>query len=135
MDAAKEKIRQEILALEQSKVDVLRKNGEVAAQWFERHFADDIIYTSGNGAFYTKAETVDEFRTGNRKIHLVTRADYRVNVYGDRTAVLSYEGDDIMERYGKVGKKTLVRTTDVYVKQPNGVWQIVVHHVTPIQKS
>ena len=127
-----EETKKQILALEQEKVQALEKSGSFAAEWFERHFADDIDYVSGNGASFTKAQTVEEFRSGMRKLRLVHHDDFHVNVYG-KTAVLSYRGNDIMERNGKVGKRELVRTTDVYVKQDDGVWRIAVHHVTPIQ--
>ncbi len=125
-------VEQEILDLEKGKVEALRAGGEVAAKWFERHFAEDIAYTTGNGGFSTKAQTVDEFRSWARKLHFVEHDDYRVRAYGN-TAVLTYRGNDIMERNGKVGNKSLVRTTDVYVKQDDGVWRIVVHHVTPVR--
>jgi len=125
-------VEQEILDLEHGKVEALRASGEVAAKWFERHFADDIAYTTGTGGFSTKVQTVNEFRSGARKLHFVEHDDYRVRVYGN-TAVLTYRGNDIMERNGKVGNKSLVRTTDVYVKQDDGVWRIVVHHVTPVR--
>ena len=127
-----EETKKQILALEQEKVQALEKSGSFAAEWFERHFADDIDYVSGNGASFTKAQTVEEFRSGMRKLRLVHHDDFHVNVYG-KTAVLSYRGNDIMERNGKVGNRELVRTTDVYVQQDDGVWRIAVHHVTPIQ--
>lgn len=131
-DSAKE-VEKVILDLERSKVEALRAGGEVAAEWFRRYYVDDVVYTSGNGAFYTKSQTVDEFRTGFRKLHFVEHDDYRVRVYGN-TAVLTYRGNDIMERAGKIpSAKQLVRTTDVYVKQDDGVWRIAVHHVTPVQ--
>lgn len=128
------KIEKVILDLEQGKVEALRAGGEVAAEWFRRYYTDDVVYTSGNGAFYTKSQTVDEFATGFRKLHLVQHDDCRVRVYGN-TAVLTYRGNDIMERPpGNIpGKPQLVRTTDVYVKEADGVWRIAVHHVTPVQ--
>ena len=123
-----------ILDLEQGKVEALRAGGEIAAEWFRRYYTDDVVYTSGNGAFYTKSQTVEEFATGFRKLHLVQHDDYRVRVYGN-AAVLTYRGNDIMERPpGRVpSKPQLVRTTDVYVKEADGVWRIAVHHVTPVQ--
>ena len=129
-----EEIEKVILDLEKGKVEALQAGGEVAAEWFRRYYTDDVVYTSGNGSFYTKSQTVDEFATGFRKLHLVQHDDYRVRVYGN-TAVLTYRGNDIMERPpGKIpGKPQLVRTTDVYVKQDDGVWRIAVHHVTPVQ--
>lgn len=125
-----EQIKNEILKLERSKVEAMKAGGEVAAQWFERYYTDDIDYVGGNGHIFTKADTVNEFRSGARKLRLIIHDDYRVRVYGN-TAVLTYRGNDIMDRNGKPGTQELVRTTDVYVKQADGVWRIAVHHVTP----
>ena len=125
-----EQVKEEIFKMERSKVEALKAGGEVAAKWFEDYYTDDIDYISGNGHVYTKADTVNEFRSGVRKLRLVQHDQYKVRVYGNM-AVLTYRGNDIMDRNGKPGKQELVRTTDVYVKQPDGVWRIAVHHVTP----
>ena len=125
-----EQIKEEILKMEKSKVEALKAGGEVAAKWFEDYYTDDIDYVGGTGRVYTKTDTVNEFRSGERKLRLVVHDDYKVRVYGN-TAVLTYRGNDIMDRNGKPGKQELVRTTDVYVKQAGGVWRIAVHHVTP----
>lgn len=127
-------IQNEILKLEQSKVRALLQGGTVAANWFRRYFADNIDYTSGSGRFFTKAQTVDEFQNGDRKLVSVHHDDYRVNVYNDDTAVLTYRGNDVMLRKGKT-LRGVNRTTDVYVKFPDGVWRIVVHHVTACSKA
>ena len=129
-----EQVKDEILRMERSKVEALKAGGEVAARWFERYYTDDIDYVSGNGHIFTKADTVNEFRSGARKLRLVIHDDYRVRVYGN-TAVLTYRGNDIMDRNGKPGTQELVRTTDVYVKQADGVWRIAVHHVTPARSQ
>ena len=124
-------IEKEIIALEHEKVEAMRQGGAVASDWFVRHYAEDIDYISGNGASFTKAQTVDEFRSGERKLRRLNHDQVRVRVYGSNTAVLTYRGDDIMDRKGKI-TGGVVRTTDVYVKQEDGVWRIAVHHVTPV---
>ena len=126
-----DQVKDEILKMERSKVEALKAGGEVARKWFQDYYTDDIDYISGNGHVFTKADTVNEFRTGVRNLRLVIHDDYRVRVYGN-TAILTYRGNDIMDRNGKPGRQELVRTTDVYVKQPDGVWRIAVHHVTPV---
>ena len=128
-----EQVKAEILTMEKSKVEALKAGGEVAAKWFQDYYTDDIDYVGGNGHIYTKADTINEFRSGERKLRLVIHDEYKVRVYG-KTAILTYRGNDIMDRNGKPGKQELVRTTDVYVKQPDGVWRIAVHHVTPAKE-
>jgi ketosteroid isomerase-like protein len=130
-DTAKE-VETVILDLELSKVEALRVGGEIAAKWFERYFTDDVVYISGNGTLYTKAQTVDEFRSGFRKVHLVKHDDYHVYVYGG-TAVLTYRGSSMGHNNKIPSNPQIVRSTDVYVKQGDGVWRIVVHHVTPVR--
>ncbi|MGH9357500.1 MAG: YybH family protein, partial [Terriglobia bacterium] len=123
-------IQNKIIKMERSKVAALLKGGPFAADWFRRYYADNVDYTSGNGSYFTKAQTVDEFQTWARKLRSVHHGDYRVHVYNGDTAVLMYQGNDVMMRNGKA-LSGVVRTTDVYVKFPDGVWRIVVHHVTP----
>ena len=121
---------QQVLKMEHEKVAILLKGGPEAAEWFERVYTDDISYTVSAG-FQPKSQTVDEFRSGARKLHSVQHDDYLVRVYNNgNTAVLTYRGNDIMEHNGTVGNRQLVRSTDVYVKQ-NGAWRIVVHSVVP----
>jgi ketosteroid isomerase-like protein len=129
-DAAKE-VEKEILKLELEKTEVLKKSGSVAADWFDRYFTDDVDYIGSSGSVVTKAQSVDGFRSGEFKLLSVQHDDYRVRVYGN-TAIATYRGNDIGERNGKVGKRQLVLTTDVFVKQ-DGMWRFVVHHVTPVR--
>jgi len=128
--ATEEEIKKEILKLEEERDQALMKND---GDWFERVFADDIAYTDGSGSMLTKAQVVGEIRSRERKWQAVRHDEYRVRVYGNDTAVVSYRSNSTMERQGKV-TTTLARTTDVYVKR-DGKWQDVVHHVTALPKQ
>lgn len=131
--ANQKSIQGQILKMERSKVGALLKGGPVAADWFRHYFANTVDYTSGNGSTFTKAQTVREFQDWDRKLRSVHHGDYHVQVYNGNTAVLTYRGNDTMIRNGeKLGGP--VRATDVYVRFPDGVWRIVVHHVTPVRK-
>ena len=123
--------KKEILKLEHEKTQILEQSGSVAADWFDRYFADDIDYVGSSGSIGSKAQTVNGFRSGDLKMRSVQHDEYGVRVYGN-TAIATYRGNDIMEHQGKVSDRVLVRTTDVFVKQ-NGVWRMVAHHVTPIR--
>jgi hypothetical protein len=128
-DVNKEAERQ-VMKLENEKIAVMLKGGPEAADWFQKIYTDDISYTVGAG-FQPKSQTVDEFRSGARKLLSIKHDDYRVRVYNNgNTAILTYRGNDVMQRNGVAGKPELVRTTDVYVKQ-NGAWKIAVHSVVP----
>lgn len=124
---------QQVMKLENEKIAVMLKGGAEAAGWFQRIYTDDISYTVAGG-FRPKSETVDEFRSGARKLLSIKHDDYHVRVYNNgNTAILTYRGQDVMQTNGIAGKQELVRTTDVYVKQ-NGAWKIAVHSVVPQNK-
>ena len=126
-----EEVKETILKLEHDKVEALKQGGSAIADWEDRVFADDLVCMgSGFGGVCTKAQMVAEHRSGERKLRTVHHDDYGVRVYGN-TAVLTFRGDNIMERKGKI-LTGVVRTTDVYVKQ-DGLWRIVAHLVTPVQ--
>jgi hypothetical protein len=129
-DIAKE-VEKEILKLEHEKTQVLEKSGSIAADWFDRYFADDIDYVGSSGTIGSKARTVNGFRTGELKMRSVQHDEYGVRVYGN-TAIATYRGNDIIENKGKVSDRVLVRTTDVFVKE-NGAWRMVAHLVTPVR--
>jgi hypothetical protein len=126
-----EEVKETILKLEHEKVQALEKGGSIAADWFDRFYADDLVCVgSGFGGVCTKAQVVAEHRSGERKLRSVHHDGYRVHVYGN-TAVLTFRGDNIMERNGQI-LTGLLQTTDVYVKQ-DGQWRIVAHLVTPVR--
>ena len=124
-------VKATILKMEQEKVEALKKGGDAIADWEDRVFADDLIcFGSGFSGVCSKAEMVAEHRSGQRTLRTVHHDDYRVQVYGN-TAILSFRGNNIMERKGQI-LTGVVRTTDVYVKQ-DGAWRIVAHLVTPVR--
>jgi len=94
-----------------------------------RILADDVAWTNANGEILTKAQVLDDFRSGRRKLHTLKHDDVLLHVYGN-TVVLTGRSTSTYRYKGKesVGAR---RWTSVYVKQ-DGAWRLVVHHVTPI---
>jgi Domain of unknown function (DUF4440) len=120
-DAETEK---ELTRIAQELVDAVARGDK--AVW-EKHVADDVIYTDENWTVLTKRDLVDSlapFPPGYSGTIRVTKVRSRIN--GD-AAVLSWEGLEEQYVYGQ--KLTPVYLiTDTYFKR-NGRWQLVAEHV------
>jgi ketosteroid isomerase-like protein len=126
-----ERVKKEILEMDQEKVTSLVGPPSIAADWSRRVDADGIAFTSADGSMITNAEHIAQLRSGERKALSLKDSDLRVHVYanGD-TAVLTYRADTTIELKGTASTRR-TRITDVYVKE-NGAWRRVVHHVTSL---
>jgi ketosteroid isomerase-like protein len=123
--------KETILKMEQDRVEYLKVGGSVIADWIDRVYVDDVVCMgSGGGGACTKAEIMAEHRSGERKLRAVNHHDYAVHVHGN-TAVLTFRGDNTMERKGKTFTVS-VQTTEFWVKQ-DGMWRIVAHLVNPVR--
>ena len=95
----------------------------------EKYMADDCTIIHGDGKLLTKAEEVEDIRSGARKYEAIKRRESKVRVYGNTVVVTSllsirvtvhgnpYSGD--------------IRTTRVWAKQ-NGNWKTVALQVTRV---
>jgi ketosteroid isomerase-like protein len=97
---------------------------------FGKHFADDAVLTTPDGAMATKAQLLGDVKSGALVIETSTMSDMKVKVHGDAAVVTyittdkgKYKGQDISGRF---------RWTDVFVRQ-GGAWRLVAGHGTPIQ--
>ena len=120
-DAETEK---ELTRIAQELVDAVARGDK--AVW-EKHVADDVIFTDENWTVLTKRDLVDSLAplpagySGSIKVTKV-----RSRIHGD-AAVLSWEGFEEQTVYGQ--KLTPVYLiTDTYFKR-NGRWQLVAEHV------
>ena len=120
-DAETEK---ELTRIAQELVDAVARGDK--AVW-EKHVADDVIFTDENWTVLTKRDLVDSLAplpAGYSGSIKVTKVRSRIN--GD-AAVLSWEGFEEQTVYGQ--KLTPVYLiTDTYFKR-NGRWQLVAEHV------
>ena len=95
----------------------------------EKYMADDCTIIHGDGHLLTKAEEVEDIRSGARKYEAIKRRESKVRVYGNTVVVTSllsirvtvhgnpYSGD--------------IRTTRVWANQ-NGNWKTVALQVTRV---
>lgn len=115
-----------IMQMERDWAQALMK-ADMAA--FDRIVAPDWILVSPGGQKQTRAEAMDEIRSGVMKFVSMTPSDMDVRVFGDTAIVTGrsmdkgmYKGQDTSGEY---------RFTDVFVKR-DGRWQAVSTHVTRV---
>lgn len=91
--------------------------------------ADDLTFVNGRGAVLTKAQYMDEIRSGRIKFLTFEQGDYRFHIFGDMV-VFTARNTGAVEVHGKI-ERTPRRFTMVYVKQ-NGQWKFVAFQATSI---
>ena len=97
---------------------------------FGKHFNDDAVLTTPDGAMQTKAQLLGDVKSGALVLEASTISDMKVKVHGDAAVVTyittdkgKYNGQDISGRF---------RWTDFFVRQ-GGAWKLVAGQGTPIQ--
>jgi hypothetical protein len=130
--AKAEKIKNEIIELNNEKYKCLLNGGPAAADFVDRHEVDSILYLGGNlRTNMSKAQVVNEWRTGVRKMSAENVHDQRVRVYDNgNIAVLDYIVDNTPKYHDEELKLRQSHVLEVYVKH-NGVWRTVVHDSFP----
>ena len=97
--------------------------------FFEKHMAAGYFGIGGDGKLRTKAESIQDFKSGDIKYESIDERDVKVNTYGN-TAVVNSVASVKMTANGKpVGGD--YRATFVYVKQ-GGDWREVAFQSTPV---
>ena len=117
----------ELMKMEHDILAALLKKDAAA---FGKHFADDAVLTTPDGAVQTKAQLLGDVKSGALVLEASTISDMKVKVHGDAAVVTyittdkgKYKGQDISGRF---------RWIDVFVRQ-GGAWQLVAGQGTPIQ--
>ena len=126
-----DKARKEVLKIENDKIPILVQGGDAAADWWSSHNDEDIAYTSSKGVL-SKAQVMDEWRSGSRNLLSNEQYDFHVRIYQKGTvAVVTYLGDTKRKNAAGEDVSTHSATTNVWVKQ-DAKWVRVVHHVSPL---
>jgi ketosteroid isomerase-like protein len=95
----------------------------------DRIHADDFTFVNTRGVVLSKAEYLDEIRTGGLKFLSFKQDDYHFQVYGD-TVVLTGRSSGVVEYHGKVNQVPR-RFTIVYIRD-HGRWRLATYHGTTI---
>lgn len=90
---------------------------------------DDLVYISPVGKVQTKAEIVNDLKSGALKVSSIEPGDMNVRVYGN-TAVVTYL---TVSKFMDNGREynNQIRSTSVYVKR-HGRWQLVSQQMTRV---
>jgi len=106
--------------------------GKADIGWMEKHFADDFTAIHSNGKLVTKAQEIDNVKTGNIKWATVDLHDRKIRVFGQTAVVTSLDSST-----GTVGGNPYsgdFRATQVWVKQ-KGNWKMVAFQSTRVPAS
>jgi hypothetical protein len=133
--AKAEEVKKEIVKLEEDKVPIIMKGGPAAVEWFDNLDADDIAYLSGSRGERTKADILDEWRSGVRTMLNTRHYDFHVRVYDNgNTAVVTYRASGTSQFKGKAARNYHEMGSEVLVKQ-NGKWRAVAHAVVDVPQN
>lgn len=99
------------------------------ADFLEKHLASKYLGIGGDGRLRTKAETIQEFKSGAIKYESLDEHDVKVNTYGNAAIVNSIASAKLTANGKPISGD--FRATFVYVKQ-GGNWKEVVFQATPV---
>jgi len=99
------------------------------AGFFEKHLAAGYFGIGGDGRLSTKAESVQDFKSGVIKYNSIDERDVKVDTYGNTAVVNSVASVKMIANGKPVGGD--YRATFVYVKQ-GGDWREVAFQSTPV---
>jgi ketosteroid isomerase-like protein len=98
----------------------------------ERIWADDYTFVNGRGMLLTKAERLQNIKSGATQFDSIEDKDRKVRLYGD-TALITGKVT-LKARYSGQEASGDYRYLNVWVKR-GGKWQLVANQITPITKS
>lgn len=97
--------------------------------FFDKYYADDYVAIHGNGNLTTKAEEIENFKSGATKYESIDVRELKIRTYGDTVVVNALASvNATFDGKPYIGD---VRNTRVWVKQ-NGNWKIVVFQTTRV---
>jgi len=122
-------VEQAVLKLEDEWVEAAKK-GDCAFP--EKNSSNDLVHIFGNGQMATKAEYVNECKSGQTKWDTFdVKKDRKVRVYGNTAIVMSEA--EVKGHRGPIAVMGTYRRTLVFVKMKNGQWQLVTFQATKEQ--
>lgn len=124
-----ENVEQAIMKMEREWAAALVK-ADIAT--LDRVMADDWVMTTWDGQTQTKAQSIEEFKSGVTKLTAADIGNLKVRVFGD-TAVATLGQTEKGTSKGKDSSGHFLYT-DVWVKR-NGKWQAVATHGTKVEQA
>jgi ketosteroid isomerase-like protein len=106
--------------------------GKADTGFMEKYFADDFTGIHSDGKLSTKAQEIDNVKSGNLKWASVDLHERKIRVYGETAVVVALSSST-----GTIGGKPYsadFRTTQVWVKH-KGNWKIVAFQSTRVASA
>jgi hypothetical protein len=122
-------IEKEILKVEGERDQAIQKRDMAT---LERIHADGFVFTNTHGRVLTKAQYLNQIRTGDIKFLSFEQSDYQFRIHGN-TVILTGLASSVVEYHGMVNRIPR-RFTSVYIKL-DGQWRLVAHQATLIVKD
>jgi len=119
-------IKKKILKVEDERDNAIQK---LDMATLDRIHADDLSFVTTRGQVLSKAQYMEDIRSGNLKFLTFQQDDYHFFIHGD-TVIMTGLATSVVEYHGKVNR-TPRRFSLVYIKR-GGQWQLVAHHATLI---
>lgn len=118
----------------EQQIKTLHDQGQQAAlkgdaSFFEAHLAASYFGIGGDGRLRTKAESIQDLKSGGVKYESIDERDVKVNTYGNTAVVNSTASVKLTSNGKSIGGD--YRATFVYVKQ-GGNWKEVAFQATPV---
>ena len=101
------------------------------AAFFEKNLADNYVRIDAHGEIRNKAETIDRYKSGLRKLEALDLRNREVRMFGN-IAIVTRE-DNAKGRVGSNEFSGTYRKTVVYVKGKNGQWLNINFQSTKVQ--
>ncbi len=124
--ASTENVEQAIRQLVKERDQAIQR-GDMAA--IDRIYADDYISTGALGTVRTKAQVIEDLKSGALKIESITSDEINVRAHGDTAIVTGRTTTKGQDKGRDISGQN--RFTQVYLKR-NGRWQIVAFHFSRI---
>jgi ketosteroid isomerase-like protein len=132
-------IHQSALAQSAAEKDVLQFERDACTAFLdadaaalERVLTDDFSLTLSNGVVSTRADEINDFRSGKVHYDVFVNYDMKARVYSDNTAVVLGKTHVKGTSEGKPFDRVL-QFTDTLVKR-EGRWQLAAGHVSRLEK-
>jgi ketosteroid isomerase-like protein len=129
-------VEKEILRIDDEKDHAMQRyvasHGEAGGAELDQIYADDLVFVTTHGTLLSKAQRLEDLRSGGLKFISFGRDSYSLHVYGD-TVVMTGRATSEVIYQGKVNRVPR-RFTNVYIKLA-GQWRLVAHQATTIAEQ
>jgi uncharacterized protein (TIGR02246 family) len=120
-------LEQQVIATDEERMDALRRGDPAPLQ---RIYADDYTLVTGLGQVRSKADQLNELKSGALRYASIRSVERQVRLYGDVVVVVSRQQAEIFQGSHHITGDE--RVTRVY-KNFDGQWKVISTHATPIR--